>query len=131
MQSVPKPKQLPLLLSPPRPAAAGSFSGALPSSVTTFSIGVPHCRPASGAPSHNVTAISLLPPSPAGLLLALTSGVLFRAAQPALLYLVPCTLLPVVARAAARAELGELWGGKRLAAGGGLDKKQEEPEEDV
>lgn len=60
--------------------------------------------------------------------MALASGVLFQAAQPALLYLVPCTLLPVMARAAARGEWGELWGGKRRMVAGG---KWEEPEQGV
>ncbi|GAB4816173.1 hypothetical protein N2152v2_003219 [Parachlorella kessleri] len=62
----------------------------------------------------------------AGLVLALGTGVVFQAAQPALLYLVPCTLAPVLSRAAARGELGELWGGQRMQVPPG---KQEEPEE--
>ena len=68
------------------------------------------------------------PTLPAGLVLALGTGVLFQAAQPALLYLVPCTLGPVAARAATRGEWGDLWGGQRMEVAPG---KQEEPEEAV
>lgn len=49
----------------------------------------------------------------AGLIAALAAGVLMRAPQPALLYLVPSTLGPVVFSAWARNELQELWDGPR------------------
>jgi hypothetical protein len=77
------------------------------------------------SPLHPRTALHA---SPVGLLLALGTGVVFQAAQPALLYLVPCTLAPVMVRAAARKEWGELWGGQRMQVTQG---KQEEPEQGV
>jgi len=46
-----------------------------------------------------------------GMFLALGVGTVFQAAQPALLYLVPCTLSPALVRAARRNELKELWEG--------------------
>ena len=46
-----------------------------------------------------------------GLFLALAIGTVFQAAQPALLYLVPCTLLPAVVIASRRRELRALWEG--------------------
>lgn len=49
----------------------------------------------------------------AGLVAALAAGVLMRAPQPALLYLVPSTLGPVVFSAWVRNELQELWNGPR------------------
>lgn len=49
----------------------------------------------------------------AGLIAALAAGVLMRAPQPALLYLVPSTLGPVVFYAWVRNELQELWDGPR------------------
>lgn len=49
----------------------------------------------------------------AGLIAALAAGVLMRAPQPALLYLVPSTLGPVVFSAWVRNELQELWDGPR------------------
>ena len=50
--------------------------------------------------------------------LALTNLVMvwFEAAQPALLYLVPCTLLPFLLLAWRRGELGVLWVGLRPKA---------------
>ncbi|KAI5078720.1 hypothetical protein GOP47_0006391 [Adiantum capillus-veneris] len=48
-----------------------------------------------------------------GLVAALAAGVLMRAPQPALLYLVPSTLGPVVFSAWVRNELQELWNGPR------------------
>ena len=53
----------------------------------------------------------------AGLLVALTVSRAFHAAQPALLYIVPATLLPLLARAAARRELKLLWVGGEAAGG--------------
>eukprot|EP00897_Mesotaenium_endlicherianum_P002468 jgi/Mesen1/2249/ME000153S01470 len=52
-----------------------------------------------------------------GLVAALAAGVLTRAPQPALLYLVPSTLGPVAASAWARNELPELWHGPTPAVG--------------
>lgn len=49
----------------------------------------------------------------AGLIAALAAGVLMHAPQPALLYLVPSTLGPVVFSAWVRNELQELWDGPR------------------
>jgi len=46
-----------------------------------------------------------------GLLLSLLAVVVFRVAQPALLYLVPCTLSPLIILGKARKELGFLWSG--------------------
>ncbi|CAM6116507.1 unnamed protein product [Calypogeia fissa] len=48
-----------------------------------------------------------------GLVAALAAGVLTRAPQPALLYLVPSTLGPVAFAAWTRSELTELWNGPR------------------
>lgn len=63
-----------------------------------------------------------------GIVLALSAGAVFQAAQPALLYLVPCTLLPVAAKALAKGEWAELWGGQRMQLFPG---KHEMPEEEV
>jgi signal peptide peptidase-like protein 3 len=49
----------------------------------------------------------------AGLIAALAAGVLTRSPQPALLYLVPSTLGPVVFTSWVRSELNELWDGPR------------------
>eukprot|EP00249_Psilotum_nudum_P019340 c27202_g1_i4 orf=277-1389(-) len=49
----------------------------------------------------------------AGLVAALAAGVLTRSPQPALLYLVPSTLGPVIVAAWARSEFYELWNGPR------------------
>jgi signal peptide peptidase-like 3 len=48
-----------------------------------------------------------------GLVLTLSVGILSRAPQPALMYLVPCALAPVLARASMQGELSELWHGPR------------------
>lgn len=48
-----------------------------------------------------------------GLIAALAAGLLTRSPQPALLYLVPSTLGPVVFSAWSRSELQELWNGPR------------------
>ena len=45
----------------------------------------------------------------AGVLLTMVVALHWDAAQPALLFLVPCTVLPVVLAAAARRDLGSLW----------------------
>ena len=47
----------------------------------------------------------------AGIALSIGASRLTGAAQPALLYLVPCVLLPIVIRAKARNHLGLLWAG--------------------
>eukprot|EP00252_Welwitschia_mirabilis_P010364 TRINITY_DN23598_c0_g1_i1.p1 TRINITY_DN23598_c0_g1~~TRINITY_DN23598_c0_g1_i1.p1 ORF type:complete len:377 (-),score=36.72 TRINITY_DN23598_c0_g1_i1:1016-2146(-) len=52
-----------------------------------------------------------------GLVAALSAGVLTRAPQPALLYLVPSTLGPVIFTAWNRSELKELWNGSRPGIG--------------
>jgi len=46
-----------------------------------------------------------------GLMLSMMAAFSFQTAQPALLYLVPCTLLPVIVLGFIREELGELWNG--------------------
>jgi signal peptide peptidase-like 3 len=46
-----------------------------------------------------------------GVAAALGFGAVFRAAQPALLYIVPCCLLPVISTAWSRSELGVVWEG--------------------
>jgi len=46
-----------------------------------------------------------------GIALSIGASRLTGAAQPALLYLVPCVLLPIIARAKARNHLGLLWAG--------------------
>eukprot|EP00887_Chlorella_sp_A99_P003229 scaffold9.g3229.t1 len=51
----------------------------------------------------------------AGVAASLAAGLVFEAAQPAMLYVVPCCLLPVLALGAARGDLAELWGGQRLS----------------
>ncbi|WCJ36664.1 SIGNAL PEPTIDE PEPTIDASE-LIKE 1 [Euphorbia peplus] len=52
-----------------------------------------------------------LPGYAVGLVIALAAGVLTHSPQPALLYLVPCTLGPVMVVSWARRELFELWEG--------------------
>ena len=52
----------------------------------------------------------------AGMLAALGAGTIFQTPQPALLYLVPGTLLPVLAKATARGEARQLWEGQPAAA---------------
>lgn len=47
----------------------------------------------------------------AGMFLAMGFGTVFQAAQPALLYLVPCTLAPAVVRARRQRDLRALWHG--------------------
>jgi signal peptide peptidase-like 3 len=60
-----------------------------------------------------------------GMFLALGIGTVFQAAQPALLYLVPCTLLPAVVRASRRKELRELWEGwENVGEGSKVDRKE-------
>mmetsp|Transcript_38060 Transcript_38060/g.82737 ORF Transcript_38060/g.82737 Transcript_38060/m.82737 type:complete len:385 (-) Transcript_38060:706-1860(-) len=46
-----------------------------------------------------------------GLTMSMAAGVMSRAAQPALLYIVPCTLIPVTTKAWMQHELLELWQG--------------------
>lgn len=46
-----------------------------------------------------------------GMFMAMGFGTVFQAAQPALLYLVPCTVLPAVIKARRRRELRALWHG--------------------
>ncbi len=58
-----------------------------------------------------------------GMFLALGIGTVFNAAQPALLYLVPCTLLPAVVKALKRKELKELWQGLESGSDG-IEKKE-------
>ena len=53
-----------------------------------------------------------------GLLAAFAANEYWRAGQPALLYLVPCTLGAIVAHAARRGELGAVWAGTPLADAG-------------
>lgn len=50
----------------------------------------------------------------AGLAMAVVVSRAFHAAQPALIYLVPCTLLPLLWRARAQSELRVLWEGRTL-----------------
>ena len=60
-----------------------------------------------------------------GMFLALGIGTVFQAAQPALLYLVPCTLLPAIVRAYRKKELRALWEGwEHAVEGNKLDRKE-------
>ncbi|KAL4537192.1 hypothetical protein Ndes2526B_g04898 [Nannochloris sp. 'desiccata'] len=63
-----------------------------------------------------------------GMFLALGIGTVFQAAQPALLYLVPCTLSPALVRAARRKELKELWEGWENAGAEGNKTVRKEPD---
>ena len=65
-----------------------------------------------------------------GLALTELVMILSEAAQPALLYLVPCTLLPFLLLAWRREELGTLWGGltPKARADDALAGRSEEPE---
>lgn len=56
-----------------------------------------------------------------GIAAAFAAGLVFEAAQPAMLYLVPCCLAPVLAVGAARGELHDLWAGQRLSLAAGKE----------
>jgi len=90
-------------------------------------------RGLAGARTFNILFVTLLPPQPkhgllsywvigllgysVGLVFAQVAVVLMRMGQPALLYLVPCVLVPIMITAALRGEFDALWG-MRIVGGG-------------
>ena len=58
-----------------------------------------------------------------GLVMTLAAAVLSDAAQPALLYLAPCTLAPPLALAAARGDWARMWSPKAMPPGGAANKE--------
>ena len=64
-------------------------------------------------PKKNNTIPILLPVYALSLVATFISLFLMDSAQPALLYIVPCTLLPVMLAACARGEFRDMWDGDR------------------
>jgi hypothetical protein len=60
----------------------------------------------------------------AGLVSSIAAGALSHSPQPALMYLVPCILAPVMAKAHTQGELRELWGGERRTEASGDHEKE-------
>lgn len=69
----------------------------------------------------------------AGLLCTLLALTLMQVAQPALLYLVPCTLLPPLALAVARGQTRDVWTGEAVAHGdaAATEKRDVVPDEEM
>jgi hypothetical protein len=61
----------------------------------------------------------------AGLVGSIAAGALSRSPQPALMYLVPCILASVMAKAHRQGELRELWGGERHTVASGMSGEVE------
>lgn len=118
------PEMLPMLLVVPRFSSwmggvslLGLGDIVLPGLLVSFALRCDTQRAAQGRAAVIGYFPAMLLGYAAGLVLAVAASVVFQAGQPALVFLVPCTLAPFHAIAWWRRELRELWSGEERAGG--------------